>query len=387
MRLHTAGIGQGFKKPIVARVVTKPVPVSTRKNTVLVLPSIDGTQDFCEYSAVVFKEKAKETSLRIPVVHSVRDIDHLEHGHIVALEPNGFIRTVYRPESRHNTIFVTERCNSNCLMCSQPPVDRDDIAGLTKRNLKLIDLISRAPDYLCITGGEPTLLGEHLFTIIRKLRDKFPSTYVHMLTNGRRFAWPDFTCEFAAIAHPNFSVGIPLYADYAELHDYVVQATHAFDQTLLGLHQLARYGIETEIRVVLHALTVKRLSHLAEYICRNLTFVDHVAFMGMEHIGYAPRNITELWVDPVDFQDELEKSIAILRRFGIDVRIYNLQLCVLKRSLWKFATKSISDWKNAYQGLCEDCSVRDLCGGFFHWNTKVQSRGLHAILDNAEEQL
>jgi His-Xaa-Ser system radical SAM maturase HxsC len=380
MRLHTAGTAYGFQKPIVARVATQPLPVDARKNTALVLTSLENVQDCRGYAAIIVQQKIDKHSIRTPLVHSVRDIDHLRAGHIVAVEPvNGFVRTLYRPESRHNTLFATERCNSNCLMCSQPPVDRDDISALTERNFKLIDLITPAPEYLCITGGEPTLLGEQLLAIIRKLRDKCPCTYVHMLTNGRRFSWAEFTSKFAGVGHPDLSVGIPLYADYAELHDYVVQARDAFDQTVLGLHQLARHGIETEIRVVLHALTVPRLTHLAEYICRNLTFVDHVAFMGMEHIGYAPRNMGELWIDPVDYQEELENSVTILARFGIDVRIYNLQLCVLKRSLWKYSKQAISDWKNAYSGVCEDCAVRDRCGGFFHWNTKAQSRGIHRI--------
>ena len=379
MRLHTTGIAVGFQKPIVARVVTAPVPIEQRKNTALILISLEPETSLRGYAAVIVKDQVN-ISIDIPIMHSVRNTEHLDSGHIVALEPvNGFIRTLYRPESYHNTLFATERCNSNCLMCSQPPIDRDDITALTERNLKLIDLIHPSPEYLCITGGEPTLLGEHLLTILAKLRDKMPSTYVHILTNGRRFAWADFTSDFAEVRHPNLSVGVPLYADYASLHDYVVQARCAFDQTILGLHQLARYAIETEIRVVLHALTVPRLAQLAEYICRNLTFVDRVAFMGMEHIGYAPRNMGELWIDPVDYQEDLERAVTILARFGIDARIYNLQLCVLKDSLWKYSKQAISDWKNAYKPVCRDCAVQTRCGGFFQWATETQSRGVHPI--------
>jgi His-Xaa-Ser system radical SAM maturase HxsC len=382
MRLQTAGNARGFRKPIVARITTDLISISVeRKNAALVLSSIDqGTDDCNGYAAVIVKQEVDGASFPLPLVHSVRDIDHFSSGQIVAIEPNGFIRTLYRPESRHNTLFATERCNSNCLMCSQPPIDRDDTGALTERNLKLIDLMKPAPDYLCITGGEPTLLEDRLLAIVAKLRDTMPGTHVHMLTNGRRFAWAEFASRFAAVQHPNLSLGIPLYADQAPLHDYVVQARDAFDQTILGLHQLARQGVETEIRVVLHALTIPRLTHLAEYICRNLTFVDHVAFMGMEHIGYAPRNMSELWIDPVDYQNDLEASVAIMARFGIDVRIYNLQLCVLKHSLWKYSEQAISDWKNTYIGECQDCALREKCGGFFQWNTKLQSRGIHRIV-------
>jgi len=67
-------------------------------------------------------------------------------------------------------MFVTERCSSNCLMCSQPPKDRDDIPALLERNRELIALMSPAPPYLTITGGEPTLLGEGLFELIGQLK-------------------------------------------------------------------------------------------------------------------------------------------------------------------------------------------------------------------------
>lgn len=381
MRLHTAGIATRFPGPTIARVAREPVLECERAKTALVVASQDGLDGGLNgYAAIVCQQKLERPALGSPVVHSVRDVDHLMKGHIVVIEPaNGFIRTLYRPESQHNIIFATERCNSNCLMCSQPPKDADDAATLTDRNLQLIDFIAPGPDYLCITGGEPTLLGGSLLAILTKMRDRLPETDVHILTNGRRFAWPEFTSEFAAVRHPRLSLGIPLYSDYAPVHDYVVQARDAFDQTVLGLHQLARRGINIEIRVVLHALTTPRLQSLAEYICHNLTFVDHVAFMGLEQIGYAPRNMEELWIDPEDYQGQLEKSVAILTRFGIEVRIYNHQLCVLRPSLWKYSKQAISDWKNIYADSCSACAARAQCGGFFHWIPRKRSRGIHAL--------
>jgi His-Xaa-Ser system radical SAM maturase HxsC len=172
---------------------------------------------------------------------------------------------------------------------------------------------------------------------------------------------------------------VPLYSDDAAIHNHVVQAQNAFDQTVLGLHQLARYGLRIEIRVVLHALTIPRLPQLAEYIYRNLPFAEHVALMGMEHVGYAPRNMDSLWIDPHDYQEKLEEAVEVLSIRGMKVSIYNLQLCVLKKSLWKFARKSISDWKNMYLEVCQTCGARELCGGFFQWSTKLRSNYLHPL--------
>jgi His-Xaa-Ser system radical SAM maturase HxsC len=267
-------------------------------------------------------------------------------------------------------------------MCSQPPKDRDDVEALTVRNLELIKLIRQPPSYLTITGGEPTLLGENLFTLLSQLKLSMPETELHLLTNGRAFAWPEYSRRFADVEHPKISIGVPLYSDFAGAHDHIVQAQAAFDQTVAGLHQAARNGIRVEIRVVLHKLTIPRLTKLMEYIYRNLTFVEHIALMGLEYTGYTPRNIEQLWIDPLDYQDQLERAVEFLAVRNMTVSIYNLQLCVLRRSLWRYSKQSISDWKNAYSGVCDACTARTQCGGFFHWNTKVQSRGIHPISEN-----
>lgn len=46
-----------------------------------------------------------------------------------------------------------------------------------------------------------------------------------MLSNGRLFAYEEFTAKLAAIGHADFLTSIPLYANNAADHDYIVQAT------------------------------------------------------------------------------------------------------------------------------------------------------------------
>jgi His-Xaa-Ser system radical SAM maturase HxsC len=259
-------------------------------------------------------------------------------------------------------------------MCSQPPKDKDDVDDLLNRNLRLISFIPKSTEYLTISGGEPGLLGDRLFRLLERLRDELPRTHIHILSNGRVFAWKEFAMGLAEVGHPRLSLGIPLYSDVAEDHDFVVQAKGAFDQTLLGLQNLARYGVSVEIRVVLHRKTVQRLTHLSEFIYRNLPFVDHVALMGLEYVGYTPRNHEALWIDPFDYQNVLEQSVRALRLAGMNVSIYNHQLCILPRNLWKYSKQSISDWKNIYIPECERCSELHRCGGLFKWAKNVHSR-------------
>jgi His-Xaa-Ser system radical SAM maturase HxsC len=160
-------------------------------------------------------------------------------------------------------------------------------------------------------------------------------------------------------------IGTPLYSDIPHRHDFVVQADRAFDQTVRGIMNLARCGVSVEIRMVIHRETADRLPEFARFVARNLPFVDHVALMGLEMMGFVRMNLDTLWIDPVEYQPQLRQAVTHLQRHGLSVSIYNHQLCVLDRELWPVARKSISDWKNEYLEECDGCAARDLCGGFF----------------------
>jgi His-Xaa-Ser system radical SAM maturase HxsC len=290
---------------------------------------------------------------------------HLSDGDIIRISPrSGELWVMYRRESAFNSMLLTERCNSYCLMCSQPPKEvQDDY--LVQAYLEAIPLMSPETCDLGITGGEPTLLGERLLDVMRACRERLPETALHMLSNGRLFNYLSLCKEVAAIDHPNLMIGIPLYSDLAQRHDFVVQADGAFDQTVRGLMNLARCGVSVEIRIVLHRETVDRLPQFARFVARNFPFVDHVAFMGLEMMGFVRRNLEALWIDPVAYQDPLRRAVDHLQRHGLNVSIYNHQLCILDRRLWPYARKSISDWKNEYLDECRGCAVQDQCGGFF----------------------
>jgi len=315
----------------------------------------------------------------LPIIHKAHQVEHIKEGDILRLDfEKGFVRSLYRVGSPHNSIFATDRCNSNCLMCSQPPKDIDD-SEMVAEHLRLISLIPPTTQALGISGGEPTLLGADLFRVVAGCKEHLPVTRIHMLSNGRRFADRDYAAGLAHANHPDFMVGIPLYSDVASHHDFVVQADGAFDQTMMGLHNLGRYGVRVEVRIVVHKQTYERLPRLTEFIYRNLPFVEHIAFMGLEMMGYTKTNLKTLWVDPVDYQDKLDEAVSGLALRGMNVSIYNHQLCVLRRPLWRFARKSISDFKNIYLDACQACAVLDNCGGLFKSSEQIHSQHIRAM--------
>lgn len=291
--------------------------------------------------------------------------DYLSDGDLLRLWPGKKeLRTIYRRNALHSSFLLTERCNHYCLMCSQPPKDIDD-GWIIDDVLAALPLIDRSTRAITFTGGEPTLLGDDFLRILRAAKSYLPETAIHILSNGRRFIDTEFVRKYADIRHPDIMVGIPLYSDLSTAHDHVVQADGAFDETIRGILNLKRHGQRVEIRVVVHRLTYERLPQLAEFIGRNLTFVDQVVFMGLEITGFTRANLDALWIDPVDYQRELYDAVTCLDDHRMRVSIYNHQLCTLDKRLWPFAKKSISDWKNEYMSACAGCLEQERCGGFF----------------------
>jgi MoaA/NifB/PqqE/SkfB family radical SAM enzyme len=80
-----------------------------------------------------------------------------------------------------------------------------------------------------------------------------------VLSNGRAFVQDEVVAAWSALQHANLSVGIPIYSAVDHVHDYVVQARGAFDETVLGILKLKDRAQRVEVRVVLHALTAPRI--------------------------------------------------------------------------------------------------------------------------------
>lgn len=273
----------------------------------------------------------------------------------------------YRRGENGNLLFTTERCNNYCLMCSQPPRNVEDEWRLTQLR-QLVELIEPDEPDLAISGGEPTLLGDALAGLVRHCSEHLPETRLHILSNGRHLSAPGYAAQFDGI-HPLLSWGIPLYGANHSLHDYVVQANGAFTETINGIYAATRANQHIEIRTVLVKPVVEHLRSLASYICRNLPFVEHVALMGTEPIGFAKAHHSELWIDPVDANEALAEAIELLDASGIAVSIYNVPLCVLKDDIRGYARDSISQWKRTFLPACEACPLKGRCAGFFSWIT------------------
>ncbi len=280
--------------------------------------------------------------------------------------------------SNDNTLFVTGQCNNRCLMCCQPPLKCNDIELLFKKN---IDIIKSAPSGLQeigITGGEPTLLNNKLFELLGIISEYLPNTHINILTNGRKFADRSYTQCLTNYKKDKLLFGIPLHSDFYADHDFISQVQGSFNETISGLYHLAQIGMPIELRIIVTKLNYSRLKKISKFIFMNLPFAQYISFMGIEYTGYMIKNQSLLWIDPFDYRNQLEEAVHELDQYGMNVSIFNVPHCLLKKSVFQFAYKSISDWKQCYLECCDSCFKKENCCGLFT-TSKRQSAHISPI--------
>lgn len=274
-------------------------------------------------------------------------------------------------KSNDNTLFVTSQCNNRCLMCSQPPLKRDDTNYYFEKNLNTLKSAPAGLKEIGITGGEPTLIGNRLFSLINEIFSVLPDVHIHLLSNGRAFSDRKYARMLADAGKSKILVGIPLHSDYVHDHDLIAGSANAYNETLKGLYFLGEFDVKIELRIVINKLNYSRLPQMSTFIYRNLPFVKYISFMGMEDTGYAIKNHRKIWVEPEEYMNQLEMAIINLATWGMDVSIFNIPLCCLPDTLHEFARQSISDWKVRYLAECGYCSLMSDCCGLFSTSKKV----------------
>lgn len=301
----------------------------------------------------------------------------LNEGDIVKINIDGLVQVLWEVNSSQNTIYMTDYCNSKCIMCPQPMSENSQ--NYHELNMKILELVdSKGLNFIGITGGEPTLNIEGLGEIINLCKKKFQHVPVFLLTNGKNFSKIENLNQITNINHKDITFCVPLYADNDFEHDYIVGASNSFNQTINGLYNLAKLSQKIEIRIVILKQNYKRLQDLSEFIYRNLPFVSHIAFMGMEYTGLAKDNLEKVYIDPQEYSKELFEAVQHLVQRNMHVSIYNLPLCLVPKGLCKYTRDSISSWKKFYIDKCDECNQKTNCSGLFETSI-VQSSNIVAL--------
>ncbi|MGF9564695.1 His-Xaa-Ser system radical SAM maturase HxsC [Neorhizobium sp. BT27B] len=270
---------------------------------------------------------------------------------------------IIRASSAHNTLLITEQCDQLCVMCSQPPKKHHvDMFA----QLETAASLAPAGAYIGISGGEPLLHKQALFSMLENLAADRPDLRFHILSNGQHFE-PDDVDRLVAIGPERILWGIPLYSPDPSNHDAIVGKVGAYHRLMRSMVLLMRSGAAVELRTVVLRQNWQELPALAEQIATRLPFIDRWAIMHLENIGYGRMNWHLSFKDTSSDFGMLGRAIDIATARDTTVTLYNFPLCSLPAAYRVLAPRTISDWKNKHEVFCDGCSAQSDCGGFFQW--------------------
>ena len=290
----------------------------------------------------------------------------LEIGEILIVFPNEkLIQRFYRPKVNGNTILLTEKCDQVCMMCSQPPKNKDYLHW----DLYL-EAASLIPDggTLGISGGEPTLYKNQLLQFLIDCIELNKNLQINVLTNAQHFDENDI--DKLLILNKNVLWGVPIYSHIASQHDQIVGKEGAFLKLKNGFNCLLMSGSRVELRTVLMQENYAALPKLAKLVSRHFLWVERWAIMQLEPIGYAKIDWPTKFVDTTLYPENLEQAVLIAKASGIYASLYNFPRCTVPPSIRYFCVNSISDWKQKFLSECITCSQKNSCCGFFEWYDK-----------------
>ncbi|MFA4942094.1 MAG: radical SAM protein [Patescibacteria group bacterium] len=160
---------------------------------------------------------------------------------------------------------LTSKCNNNCGFCYNPErcwskislPRQEDI----KRNLEIAQLsVDKGVMAVCLTGGEPFLMGKHLFDVLSIYQKA--GCYTSINSNGRLITM-DIAEKLAKIGLNSALISIH---GIEEQHDQMVGINNAFSETVLGIKNLMAAGIHVIPNFVATAKNIDQLKDVGKLI-------------------------------------------------------------------------------------------------------------------------
>ena len=275
-------------------------------------------------------------------------------------------------------IQMVRHCNQNCGFCSNPETpffhDLDQIHTIVD------DFVARDYFGVILTGGEPTL-SPILPEAIRYARSK--GLHVRMITNGQKLADPDY-CDAvwkAGLQH----VHVSIHSYKHKLEDFLTGTPGSLAWAEKALHNLGKTDITVNINTVINRYNCEHLHENIDWFIANFPFIRHFVWNNLDpSIGRATTN-NYFTARLQDIEVSLGLAMRRLHETGRSFRVERVPLCYMAefahcstetRKIVKSEERIVhfldnkgtvrqTEWGHLYASVCDQCSVRSICGGLF----------------------
>lgn len=172
-----------------------------------------------------------------------------------------------------NTVWlpVQYECNNKCRYCYAP----SDLTSSIQKRLddrkedEFIDLIEElGTKKIILIGGEPSIYSG-IERVINKIYRK--GIRASMVTNGRRLSNYDFVQKIADLGLKSLTISIE--GSSPQIHDYITQVKGSFYETLKGIDNSLKYGLQTSTETTMCNENESDLENIVKLLEeRNLSF-------------------------------------------------------------------------------------------------------------------
>ncbi len=175
-------------------------------------------------------------------------------------------------------------CNNRCLFCHSHGL-RHRQGSLDRIQRKIRAALDLGIDQVLLSGGEPTI-----YTGIERVLAQLKAARMSsgFISNGRRFAYPDFTRQALSAGARFFYIS--LHSHKAHVHDTLTAAPGSWAQTLAGIRNLVHMAPAASLTVncVVTRANLDRLPEMAAFCKAN--GIGHLKFSFPEPKGLTLAN-------------------------------------------------------------------------------------------------
>ena len=277
-------------------------------------------------------------------------------------------------------VSVWNKCNNKCIMCTNGKEYSEGSSEqyVLKKQIEKMEKYLRGerslfykgaedPNYITLTGGEPTLHPDFL-KLVCYYRRRCPELEITLLTNGRTLSDKEFIKKYlSAIGSPARTI-IPVHSSDPDEHDYVSGVKGSFVQTMRGLENL--FGLapaehKIGIRFIQHGTGKKRMERTLSMLLDKFPDTSRytVAIIHYEIEGGSLKNEKNIHISLKDSAKEVLEAKHLIDRFP-NLFLYHYPLCVLDESLRGRARITLPEEERVYPDeKCGICCRREDCLG------------------------
>jgi MoaA/NifB/PqqE/SkfB family radical SAM enzyme len=221
-------------------------------------------------------------------------------------------------------IFITNKCNNECVFCSV--CENDESPSLEQIKYQLYMLRERNVEYVSFTGGEPTENDKLLFLV--KLAKRLGFKNIEIKSNGKNYKNKKFLNDLVRSGVNFFHVAI--HGHNKGIHDALTQKKDSFDDVVEGFRNLDVFsGIKVRTCTVINRMNYRNLPELADFL---LTFrnIDCMGFAFLHPVSKVLNNSEELAVPYSEANSFLIEALKKNENAGLSCHIDNYPPCLLR---------------------------------------------------------